>query len=208
MNWLKKISQKKPMALPVEVPTKDRNIFRGIRDIDDYMDEETAKNEFNLDPSMSWLGAGSEGIVYESSGKVVKYSRQKSEFDNAIFAYQNKFDWVVPILEQPRQIQENPFLCKIVMKKIQKLTREQEKLIDNMTSRFAEQPETSGPSLYDLDTILEYAIRYIPEQEIINIYNRLEYILEQNSQTLQLTDLHAGNFGWDNDVLKVLDLSF
>ena len=34
------------------------------------------------------------------------------------------------------------------------------------------------------------------------------YVHEQNSQTLWLTDLHFGNFGWDGDELKVWDIGF
>ena len=211
MNWLKKISQKKPMALPAIAPQKARDFLRGVEQIDQVMSDETAQNEFNVDPQMEWLGAGYEGIVYRSSDKAIKYSKYRSEFENATFAFENQPDWIVPVLESPKQIQEQPFLCKIVMKRITKSTPEQEKLLDIICGYGRRQwlskvKKEDDSILNELFTL--FINRKEHEEEVKNIYYRVKYIFEQNMQTLQLQDLHADNFGWDEGVLKLLDLSF
>mgnify|MGYP001559350642 FL=1 len=198
------------MALPATVPQKAYDFLRGVEQIDQSMSAETAKNEFNADPSMEWLGAGYEGIVYRSSDKAIKYSKYRSEFENATFAYENQLDWIVPILEQPKQIQEQPFLCKIIMKKITKSTPEQERLLD-LICGYGRRQWLSKVKIEDdliLNYIVESNVKHISEEEIKLTYYRVKYIFGQNMQTLQLQDLHADNFGWDEGILKLLDLSF
>ena len=204
MNWLKKISQSKPMALPTMVPEHQRE-QGGIAKIDRNMSEETAQNEYSLDPSMSLLGAGSNGIVYKSSGRVIKYSKDISEFRNTIFAFENQLKWVVPILEQPRQIQENPFLCKIAMKELDQITARQSSLLWHLTDHIL--PGKKIVELPDIGDVMDDFVLTMNVDEVFNIYSQVEYIIQENEKTFKLRDIHPDNFGWDGNKLKLLDLS-
>ncbi|MHA2279758.1 MAG: hypothetical protein ACXAC5_02525 [Promethearchaeota archaeon] len=199
MNWLQKIAQK-PMALPVAPPAGQRNELRGIDRIDEQMTPETAQEEYT--PEMEWGGAGAFGVVYKTGpGEMTKYTKDYREFETAKIAYEQDIDWVVPILEEPTQLQYDPPLYRIRMKRMQPMGRHQASLVEILI--YSEGKHGKFP---DIENIMESYVPILDVDEILYLYKRIEYILEQNRKSLWLTDIHSGNIGWDGSHLKVWDI--
>lgn len=200
MNWLKRIAQKS-MPLPVSVPAGERENM-GIERMDTKMTQETADRLRQQYPGIEYGGAGMIGIALKTGpNELLKITHDWGEVNAATYAFENPMNWVVPILEEPQMIQDNPPMWGIRMKEIEPIVNPELNIFISQLS-----------DLYDKNTFpsLEIAQTWhttIDEEELIQIYAQMKYILEQNRQTLWLGDIHGGNVGWDDDGnLKVFDL--
>lgn len=199
MNWLHKIAQKQ-MPLPIAPPDLERG-KGGIVGIDNRMYDETSYTLKQRFPNINYGGAGEFGIVFKTGpGEMAKVTRDGTEVENATQAFYNQYDWVVPILEIPRQIQENPSLWMIRMKELKKVPKNEQGVIKNLIY--------FGWGAYTLEDIIKNFAGIINPERLAEMYEQLKHVNEQNSNSLRLTDLHGGNFGIDPDDgrLKVLDL--
>lgn len=205
MNWLQKIAQK-PMATVVPPPDDiDRETYRGIDRIDEIMSEETAQQEYV--PGTEWGDAGSRGITYTlPGGKRMKHSKDRKEYENAQIVYSQEMDWVVPILEAPQLIQDNPPLFKILMKELKPLSQPETMLVGYLANRLERARDGWIEDMVGIEEVMENYVHFLDVDKVLYLYNRMQYIFQQNSNTLWLTDLHAGNFGWDGNELKVWDI--
>lgn len=196
MNWLQRIAQK-PMALPVAFP--GRLPGAGATRIDDLMTEQTAREQYS--PTMEPGGEGSFGVVYKiGPNEMAKYTKDPREAETVQFVFDNKFDWVVPVLAPPEQVQYDPPIYKIVMKELKPLSMQESNLVDFLEYHYHHY------GIPDIEDVMEEYVPYLDVDTVMYIYNRTRYIFDQNKNTLGLTDLHGGNFGWDGKELKVLDV--
>ncbi len=196
----------KPMALPIR-PSREEVYQKldfepgGIKRIDDVMTEETARQEYS--PGMEWESAGSLGVVYRDNGEIIKYTKDPNEAQMVqyIFSLQQegKLDWVVPFLGSPELTQSHPPIYKIRMKELQPLEGSITRLISNLT--YLRKTVT-----VEIDRIMDLYDQEINVDMIQYIYNRVKYVLDENEKTLELSDLHGGNWGWDDNEIKVWDV--
>lgn len=194
------------MATVVDPPANiDRGIHPGIDRVDEVMSEETAQQEYV--PGMEWGAAGSRGITYKMpDGTRVKHSKDRKEYENAQVVYNQGMDWVVPILEEPRIIQDDPPMFSIRMKELKPLSPQEEGLVYELEDNFKKVRDGWIKETIDIEDIMEKYVSLLDIGKILYLYKRLEYIFQQNKGTFGLTDLHAGNFGWDGNELKVWDI--
>jgi len=202
MNWLQKIAQK-PMALPKVPPTwsnwQDDTYGGGAMRIDDVMSPQTAEEQF--EPDMQYAGHGSFGVVYRTGpGEVSKFSKDPREAETAQLVFDQKYDWIVPMLAPPEQVQYDPPVYRLRMKEMKPLEQHETMLVNYLEMHY----EKKG--IPSIEFVMENFVPYVDVDKVMYIYKRMKYILEQNEATLWLTDLHGGNFGWDGNELKVWDI--
>lgn len=225
MNWLKRIAQQelphtsivdltkflkqaqKAMPLPTDTSMQDRAENAGIHRIDEMMTQETADMLHQQYPEIAYGGAGAIGIAFQTGpNEIMKITHDLSEANAAEYAFENSLDWVVPILDKPQMIQENPPMWGIRMKKL-RLIEDQDLgiLINDLVRRYE---TNSFPNLEQIGFMVENNFpNFNDADEALEIYAHIKYILDQNRQTLWLGDIHGGNVGWDDDGhLKVFDL--
>lgn len=202
----------KPMALPQPVPDSERRPHGefpgGVKRIDDIMTEETAQSERDSYPNMGDGRPGSFGVFYPiNDTEGIKYTKDELEASNVEKAYYQKFDWVVPILSPPRPVQVGDrALWGIHMKMIQPLENWREQgLVSSLWDSFNKGDFLSIEKVME-DNMGDEHPDAMSVDLILNIYNRMKYILTENEKHLGLTDIHGGNVGWDGDRLKVFDL--
>lgn len=206
MNWLQKLSQSKPMSLPIPPPVDiNREHYPGVDRIDEVMSEETAQREYI--PGMQWGDPGARGVTYKlPDGKRVKHSRDRVEYENAQKAYEQGMDWVVPILEEPQPIQFDRPMFRILMKELEELNLAEKLLVRYLANRLERLRDGFIDEMVSLQEIQEVYVPQLGADMVKYLYERMKYIFQQNANTLRLRDLHAGNFGWDGNELKVWDL--
>lgn len=192
------------MALPIS-PNTDlyRKPPEGISRIDAIMQEDTAKQERNKYPDMKWLGSGGFGVTVESRpDEVLKYTKDEMEVQRASWAYKNKPEWIVPIFSFPQQIQKDPPLWALRMKKLELLNREEQELITTLTLYF----EDNFGQLPTLWEVVQNLAPSLEEKQVADLYHQIAVLLKENEETLQLDDIHGGNVGRDQGKIKVFDL--
>lgn len=197
----------KAMPLPVAVDTEERLDSAGISRMDNKMTEDTANRLRQQYPEIEYGGAGAIGIVFQTGpNEIMKVTHDLSEANAAEYAFENSLDWVVPILEKPQMIQDNPPMWGIRMKKLRLI--EDQNLIVFIHNVVAMDEVNQFPNLEQIGFIIENNFPDFEDaDEALNIYAHMKYILDQNRQALWLGDIHGGNVGWDDDGhLKVFDL--
>lgn len=128
MNWLNKITQSKPMAMPIPDPGEHiRNT--GWEVIDNRMTLETADEEIDQYPDLSYLGSGSNGVVVDLGYNMVgKYTNEEHEVFQAERAKKHRPSCIVNIHEI-RKVQGPPYsLWMIIMDRIRTLDTVEKKL--------------------------------------------------------------------------------
>lgn len=196
MNWLQKISQSKPMALPFARPEWSEP---GLDDIDQIMQEETAAEERkNMQPS--YLGSGMFGIAVDlPNGLVGKYTDDIDEATMATYIQDNPMSCVVNI-HDIKLIQEEPELFMIIMDKIKTLN------------------DTEQAIVYNLRSFVPYAKNHLREWQVpekvqkirdrtsnhrvIDDFIDMEKCLKSNNISTQ--DTHGENIGYDKQWNLVL----
>lgn len=176
----------------------------GIHRTDEMMTQETSDMLRQQYPEIAYGGAGAIGIAFETGpNEILKITRDWREADIAKQVFQQPMDWIVPILEEPKMVQDSPPLWGIRMKRLQLIEDvELAAFVSYLTF-----PTTPFPD--------HHQVRFMIEEERIGeqmdtamaLYAQVKYILERNQQTFWLPDIHGGNVGWDDDgQLKVFDL--
>lgn len=217
MNWLTLlcISQhdprcRKPMALPsVEIPKENRFFQSGITRIDEDMLDETALTIDKDYPDLSFLGAGSEGLAYECKpGISCKITNDQEEAETAQSLIDNPCNSIVPIYEV-RQIQDEPPLWIILMKKVIPLTNEEQYLYTSIIAK------TGRKQLLLDNEIIEDIINRVHLYFGVGVNHsdviRMDKLIREMNKSLEgcnikYADDHAGNIGWDDGRLVLLDL--
>ncbi len=205
MNWLQKIAQK-PMPLPVDVEHEERLDHAGIGRMDSRMDRETADRLRQQYPQIDYGGAGAMGIAFETGpGEIMKVTHSISEVNAANYAFENNPNWVVPILEEPRMLQDHPPLWGIRMKKLQLLDIEMQLFASQLS--FADEANNMPQNEAEFQDLLRQGKIERRHEEARKVWAHMKYIFDRNRQTLWLGDIHGGNVGWDDDGnLKLFDL--
>lgn len=205
MNWLERIAQK-PMALPLAVP--EDQVHNGIYEVDYVMTEDTAEKFRQEHPELAYGGAGKVGIAYQTGpNEMIKITPDWNEANTARLVFENPMDWVVPVIEEPKMIQENPPLWSIRMKKVEPI--EDIYFQSFVHQLFDELKYEDELDVHQLRFLLNEVLERYGEKGVsrgMEIYAQVLYIVRRNKDTLWLTDIHAGNVGWDDDGnLKVFD---
>ena len=204
MNWFQRIAHK-PMPLPVEVGNEERLDNAGVFRMDRKMTQETADQLRQQYPEIEYGGAGAIGIAFRTGpGEIMKVTHDIGEVNAANYALENRLDWVVPILEEPKMIQEHPPMWSIRMKELQLLDRKMGGLVSHL-SRADEMNQMPRDEKEFQNVLWEERIESSNE-EARKIWAHMKYIFDRNRQTLWLEDIHGGNVGWDDGNLKVFDL--
>ncbi len=193
MNWLQKISQVKPMALPFTVPQSD--IFSGGVDaIDQEMLQETADQEVDrLNPE--FLGSGSMGVAgITPEGLVVKYTAEHDEAHIAQHFMNNPIP-CLPIIYEVKRLQQ--FLWAITMEKVKLLTNSEEcQVITALNNQLQYSSSNS------LKMIQELTSKYPYLEKLVDDYNTMMACLKEHKITPG--DLHDDNVGYNKDGNLVL----
>lgn len=120
-SWLKQC-QAKPMALPVEVPDKERDEYSGVSNIDAYMSPETA-SWFQEQLNPAYLGSGQNGIAIAfPNGDAGKITTRKKTADAAEYVRYRAPASCARVYDVI-QIQEDPPLWLITMEQVMPLTK-------------------------------------------------------------------------------------
>lgn len=181
----------------------------GIHRTDEMMTQETADMLRQQYPEIDYGGAGAIGIAFQTGpNEMLKVTRDWREADIAKIVFNNPMDWIVPILEEPRMIQDDPSLWGIRMKKIQPIAdMGLEIMIGDLTKR---KIGLNFPNSEQFRILVRDVRGYdLADQEetAMKLYFQIKYIMKRNEESLWLTDIHGGNVGWDDDgKLKVFDL--
>lgn len=123
MNWYD--AYKRAMALPQEVPNEYVE-YGGVERIDLWMSDDTAKQEKNKNPGLSFCGSGANGLVYDiGNGRVVKYTLSVLEADKAKILMSNNGDYPVPKIYSVNEVQNKNgrHIWAITMEKMKLLDR-------------------------------------------------------------------------------------
>lgn len=128
-----KQTESKAMPLPFsrQVPsyTPGYGYPSGAYNIDRDMVDNVATQEEQEHPDMKYLGQGNVGIAYDNNGNVIKYTGDYSEFSNAMYFYDHPCECVAAVLAEPKQIQKNPTIFKLLIEKVRPLTQEENKFL-------------------------------------------------------------------------------
>ena len=205
-DWITSLGQKS-MPLPVDVPLPERHRNLGVDHMDTKMTQETADQLREKYPEIEYGGAGAIGIAMRPHpGEMMKITHDWSEANAATQAYKNNWDWIVPVLEEPKMIQEDPPMWAIRMKELIPLKFREQRLVRLLSDKYNtdEWPRNNA----EFEPILRLAeIGKDQMDEAMKIWAHMKYILDRNHSTLWLTDIHGGNLGWDDDGnLKIFDL--
>lgn len=220
MNWLIHIAQSdfpnlqhsslgskpKPMPLPVDVGHEERLDNAGIDRVDSRMNQQTADQLRQQYPEIDYGGAGAMGMAFQTGpGEIMKVTHSIAEVNAAKSAFENRMDWVVPILEEPQMLQEHPPLWGIRMKELQLLDNEMQMFVTQLS--YADEENRMPQNEVELQDLLRQGKIERRREEARKIWTHMKYIFDQNRQTLWLGDIHGGNVGWDDDGnLKLFDL--
>ncbi len=198
----------KAMPLPKleePIPRYERGEHSGVSRIDDLMNYDTADALNNQYPQIEYGGAGAIGIAYQTGpNEILKITRDWREVDIAQKFFREPVDWIVPILAEPRMIQDHPPLWGIQMKKLTPIKDVELALwLDYLTKQAR---KDTFPDHAQASFIVESDLDEEKWGEAMALYSGFDYILDQRS--MWLPDIHGGNVGWDNDdgKLKIFDL--
>lgn len=141
MNWLQKLAQSKPMALPIFKP--ESLIGQGYQKIDMQMSPDTADKEKSKYPNIEYKGSGENGLAVDiGNNKILKYTSYEFEFQTALDLMHKKLPCIIPIYKT-EQVQDKPYpLWSILMEKAQPLDPQVAKQIDNRSYTIY------GPKIY------------------------------------------------------------
>lgn len=181
-NWLKKISQKKPMPLPFS--SEGLLGGKGLEEMDFSMSRETADFEKQRHPDINFWAAGNKGLVADIGDKVVKYTFSQKELETAkkiMYARQDgdPIECVAQVYDI-EEIQHHPeYIGKIVFEKVTPL------IIPKAKNQF----------------------EYVTDDEIKAMYTENEYeelldCLESNN--ISYYDSHTANLGRNSQGKLVL----
>ena len=211
MNWLQRLSQSKPMALPYAQPRGDRpkpGYFR----IDRTMTEPAAEQEKERYPGMDFFSAGTMGLVSKiAPGVLMKYTDDAREAEAATEAWQDQHSFMVPILEKPREIPGKKPLWAIVMKEIEPVTQDQQWVIGFLDPTNPENRGLTGgfPTIdRTMDVFSEPSVYYhVDVDEILKVHNAYkQFVHEMSKHGYSMGDAHGGNLGWNEGRIVLLDL--
>ena len=198
MSWIKRISQKKPMALPkretvphLDVPIENTHIPIGGRSIDYRMTPEVALSEEELHPDIEYIGQGNFGVAYSIGNRVVKYTGDKDEARVALHVYKDPLPCVARIFDEPKMVQREPPVWKIVFEKIKPLSRMEQSIVHIIFPHYS-----SPPTFEDIDDFVS------EHPELTNEALNLEKDYFDLVECLQFhgyrpDDTHAGNLGYN-----------
>lgn len=204
-SWINSLSPESPKAMPLPFVPPKYETQRGIKNIDTNMGQDTSDQLQEKYPDLEYGGAGAYGVVFQPRpGEMIKVTRDWSEANTASAVFKTPTDWVVPILSEPKMIQEEPPLWTIHMKKLDPLDLEFERLVTNLAVKHE---DGRFPNTEEIVLMLKMeGIELDRYDEAFEIYAEMQHILDKNQSSFWLTDIHGGNVGWDSDGhLKVFD---
>lgn len=207
-SWIDSLDESKPMALPKSPPSDvewETSPRHGVLRIDEVMSPQTAEEQYN--PNMDYYAHGSFGVLYQSDpGEVFKYTKDPREAETVKLVFEQQYDWIVPMLAPPEQVQDDPPIYKIRMKEMEELNRAEYELVKLLSGDLQRYRDGFLENVIGIDEVMEDFVPYLDVDKVFYIYERMKYIFQQNGDILWLTDLHGGNFGWDGEELKVWDV--
>ncbi len=130
MNWLQRLCQTKPMALPYEITEEHTKDFPGgwrppgITRIDRLMTQETSDRELGRDPNIEFFDAGRHGIANRSKDLIRKWVHTKQEAANAYEAMTNPRPFVF-FVKNVEKIQNQPDMWAVESEEIEILSRQE-----------------------------------------------------------------------------------
>jgi hypothetical protein len=215
MNWLIKLSgNAKPMSLPsYKFPPSNIGPGPGVERIDESMSDETANKLKGLYPGISFMGAGSRGIVYDCGGAACKITKLEQEAENAMWVQEAKPEGSVEVYSV-EQIQEHPALWLIKMKKVRPLDTVEAAIYSILRSK----PLILGDNIRSAKEAVDIVRSYnwvsgidsssiISDELISKIFiAMLRMSRSLISANLNHGDAHSDNIGWDGDKLVLVDL--
>lgn len=218
MNWLQKLNQK-PMALPYDRPRGD-NPKPGYARIDSTMTEPAAEQEKERYPGIEFFNAGTMGLVSRiAPGVLMKYTDDREEAEVAHEAWEQGHTFMVPILEEPREIPGKKSLWAIIAKEIEPLTQSQQWVTGFLDPT---NPENGGsevefglpggfPSIdRTMDVFTTPSVYYhVDVDEIWKVYNAYKTFTQDMLRAgYRLGDALGSNLGWNEGRIVLLDLGF
>jgi hypothetical protein len=208
MSWLNKISSGgfKPMALPVYPGI---GTGYGTTNIDLLMHEETSDHLKRDFPDLSFLDAGTNGIIYNCGEMVCKITQNESEAERAMSVISARHSHIVPVYSVTK-IQNNPGLWLIKSKKVKLLSSEENIIYNQLIYDYA-RLVMGRSEVVDINKVKAWVDRFldkdVPREVIISMYRS---IVDLTSSLKEIgfndSDLHSGNIGWDGDRLVLFDL--
>lgn len=188
------------MALPIEVPRDYRSPFGhevdGPRIIDREMYDDTAIRQWERYPRIDFLGAGDRGLAVDlGSGYVGKYTTSSDEAYAATKLMERPLDGIVNVFSVEK-IQTDLWL--IVMERVEQLSPLDVKIFNSIfavsPNRIKEEYRNSLPSNFSEE-----------EKQYADVVCQ-KYLEWKQNKDFSFRDEHAGNFGWKNGKLVVLDI--
>lgn len=198
MSWLTKISQTKSMPLPFgrqqNIPIYPSSGPTGTLRLDDKMSLDEAVQEEGRHPNMQNIGQGNFGTAYHDPDiqLVIKYTRSKDEFRNALKLTDLKIPCVAKIVSA-LPINDNVF--KITMEKTTEIEGEKRDIVNVLY-------ESIDMSFEDLRDIFPYAKLNEEKKQLVNDYIEMLHCLRGHG--IDTYDTHAGNIGYTTDGRLVL----
>ncbi len=224
MNWLQKTCQYKSLPLPFEdaLPVTEFDSqgseFMGREHMDRRMTEETAKMEEEALNQMKYLGQGNQGIVYELDDRVIKYTDRITEYMAALKAFKDPIPCIVPVLEEPKRIQEDtptnqnpthPTIWRIILEKVETFKGEDFKMVAFLYDRREDMVNHMG-AMSEKDFLSGHLQVTDNEQYrqrftyLYRLYKAMYFCLSENGYVAN--DAHAGNVGLKDGRMVLIDL--
>ena len=209
MNWLNKISQHKPMALPAGGDTMNlMQTNRGIRDIDREMEQSTADELDKRFPYIDLLGAGQMGVAYDCmEGVVCKISNDRYEIAAARQAMRVRCPAVAQVYKV-EQIQRSPLLWVIMIKKVQALSKTEQFYYAYMPEHLPEDDVSLEEYMIKMNRGDNVLGNSPIDVNLIRKIHRASEIMEASLKEFgfSIRETHESNVGWDGDRLVLFDL--
>lgn len=204
MNWLHKLSQSKPMALPYAIE-EEKGFDPGTLRIDSLMSPETAFEQGKSHPDLDFFGAGALGLVSKTGipGVLVKYTPDKNEVNAAQIQFEKKFPFFIEVLQPPKQIQQDPPLWEIMIREIKQLTWPAVGFVTYL-HRSYQSKKMKYPTLKEALDDWDFQMRRDDIRKAYDDYTNL--LKEMISSGIWVGDAHGENVGYQNGELVVLDL--